>query len=71
MSGQTPPYLAAKAASAEPTLIPVVFFYDKFYSTLFELVPEAKSLFQHGLEGQGRMLAALIKFFIAPDVSRN
>lgn len=67
MSGLSPPFLLAAASS--PSLLPVVFFYRKFYDTLFNLAPEAQSLFVHGLEAQGRMLASVIKFIVKPDAA--
>jgi hypothetical protein len=62
MSGESPAFLAA--AAAERGLTPVSFFYNRFYSLLFELIPESKKLFKKGMKGQGRMLANTLKFML-------
>lgn len=62
MSGEAPPYLVAKAK--EPSLTPLVFFYNQFYYFLFELLPDTKKLFKKGMKAQGRMLANVIKYII-------
>lgn len=62
MSGESQPFITAK--SKEPSITPLVFFYNQFYYFLFELLPDVKPLFKRGMKAQGRMLANVIKYIV-------
>jgi hypothetical protein len=53
------------AKQSTPSLTPLVFFYENFYDTLFELLPEARPLFKRRLKAQGSMLANVIRYIAA------
>lgn len=38
----------------------VIFFYDSFYSRLFDIHPMARSLFKNGMKSQGKFLVKMI-----------
>ena len=62
MSGQSAPFLAAHATN--PSLTPIVFFYDSFYTSLFDWIPQVKPLFKNSMHRQGRMLANIVRFIV-------
>jgi len=63
MSGAAPPFKEAQLS--DPTLTPLVLFYNTFYDSVFQYVPEAKFMFKNNIRSQGRMLAQIIKFVIS------
>ena len=62
MSGTARPYLTAR--NLQPTLTPMVYFYDSFYSRLFDWIPHIKPLFKNSMHRQGRMLANIVHFIV-------
>ena len=62
MSGETSPFLSAR--SRNPTITPIILFYDTFYKRLFEWIPQVKPMFSNSLTCQGHMLAAIVRFIV-------
>lgn len=54
VQGDTDPY--KEAHEYMPSLTPIVFFYDTFYSRLFYICPAIKTMFKGSMKVQGAML---------------
>eukprot|EP00455_Lapot_gusevi_P022451 TRINITY_DN2336_c0_g2_i7.p1 TRINITY_DN2336_c0_g2~~TRINITY_DN2336_c0_g2_i7.p1 ORF type:complete len:264 (-),score=14.45 TRINITY_DN2336_c0_g2_i7:416-1207(-) len=59
IEGETTPYRLKKFK--DPSLTPIVFFYDTFYNRLFESAPMIQPLFKNDMRVQGRALTHMIE----------
>lgn len=57
---KSPEFLARKGQPDFQYLSCVTFFYDTFYTRLFEIHPMCKQLFKNGMRSQGTFLVKLI-----------
>lgn len=65
VSDQAPEYLAKKQSPDFHYHSSVTFFYDTFYSRLFDIHPMCKQLFKNGMRSQGTFLVKLISLALS------
>lgn len=64
---QAPEFLRRRKEEAEkfPYHSCVIFFYDSYYTRLFDIHPACRPLFKSGMKAQGRFLVKLISFSLS------
>ena len=58
--GTSSTYLETKSMDNNQSVSSVAYFCDKFYSRLFEILPQARELFKNNIQVQGRHLVGIV-----------
>ena len=66
LNDKAPEYLRRKAEEENfPYNCCVTFFYDSYYTRLFDIHPTCRPLFKSGMKAQGRFLVKMISFSLS------
>ena len=65
LNNLSPQFLVAKVDSSFAYSSCVVYFYDSFFTRLFDIHPQSKVLFNSGMKQQGKFLTKLINLSIS------
>jgi hypothetical protein len=65
LNNLSPQFLDAKGDSSFTYSSCVVYFYDSFFTRLFDIHPQSKVLFNSGMKHQGKFLTKLINLSIS------
>lgn len=60
LNDKSPEYLRRSSEPNFPYNCCVTFFYDGYYSRLFDIHPNCRPLFKNGMKAQGRFLVKMI-----------
>lgn len=71
ISDKTPEFLSREGKSGFPYNSCAVFFYDSFYTRLFDIHPASRRLFIDSVQSQGRFLVKLIGLALSDGVHDN